>query len=65
MYNFWFDADRPPTGLIVHTLHLFKPGDPDSVSFATGNGLFADGFESGGTGQWSGASLASSRSTIP
>jgi hypothetical protein len=33
MYNFWFDADRPPTDGDV-TLGLFKPHTPQSVSFA-------------------------------
>ncbi|MBI1302848.1 MAG: hypothetical protein GC172_03545 [Phycisphaera sp.] len=31
MYNFWFDADQPPTG-IAATLGLFRPGTPDSVT---------------------------------
>ena len=55
MFNFWFDADQPPTRAVVHSLDLFKPGTPASVSFAIGNELFGDGFESGGTGNWSGA----------
>jgi hypothetical protein len=51
MFNFWFDADRPPGG-IVHTLGLFKPGSPESVSFTIGDELFRDGFESGNTTPW-------------
>ncbi len=51
MFNFWFDADRPPTG-IRHTLHLFKPGDPESIDFSIGTGLFSDDFESGDTSAW-------------
>jgi hypothetical protein len=53
MYNFWFDADQPPTGSILHTVELFKTGDPGTVSF-TIDGLFADGFESGGITRWTG-----------
>jgi hypothetical protein len=36
MYNFWFDADRPPASANV-TLGLFKPGTagaPNSTTFA-------------------------------
>lgn len=36
MYNFWFDADQPPTKALV-SLGLFKPGAagaPDSLGFA-------------------------------
>ncbi len=51
LFNFWFDADRPPAA-IVHTLELFKPGDPASIEFAIGNGIFSDGFESGDTDAW-------------
>lgn len=54
MFNFWFDADQPPTRVVDHSLDLFKPGSPDSLGFTIGNELFGDGFESGGTGNWSG-----------
>jgi hypothetical protein len=54
MFNFWFDADQPPERAVVHSLGLFKPGTSDSVGFTIGNELFGDGFESGGTGNWSG-----------
>lgn len=55
MYNFWFDADQPPARAVVHRIGLFKTGDPDEVSFAIGNDLFADGFESGSTASWTGS----------
>jgi hypothetical protein len=51
MFNFRFDADLPPTG-IVHTLELFKPGSPSAVQFAIGDGIFLDGFESGDADAW-------------
>ena len=50
MFNFWFDADAPPAGA-VHTLELFKPGSPASVSFLMP--LFADGFQSHNLTAWS------------
>jgi hypothetical protein len=53
MFNFWFDADQPPTDSIVHTLDLFKPGDPSAVEFGIVNNLFSDDLESGGIGSWS------------
>ncbi len=51
MFNFWFDADRPPTG-IRHTLDLFKPGAPAALQFSIGNGLFSDDLESGDMSAW-------------
>jgi hypothetical protein len=54
MYNFWFDADRQPSAAINHTIGLFKPGDPASVDFQIFD-LLRDGFESGDTSEWSGA----------
>jgi len=54
MFNFWFDANQPPTDDIVHTIDLFKPGIPDSVAFTIGKDLFTDGFEVGSTGNWTG-----------
>lgn len=50
MFNFWFDADAPPDSA-VHTLELFKPGAPASVSFVIP--LFADGFQSHNLTAWS------------
>jgi hypothetical protein len=47
-----FDADAPPTDA-VHTLELFKPGSPASVSFTMP--LFADGFQSHNLTAWSAA----------
>ena len=41
---------------IVHTLGLFKPGDPSSSSSRSSTDLFGDGFESGSIGAWSSAS---------
>jgi hypothetical protein len=52
-YSFWFDADHGPTEM-SHSLELFKPGTPTTVPFTfAGSGVFADGFESGDTSQWS------------
>ena len=53
MFNFWFDADQPPAESIVHTLGLFKPGDPSAIEFGIVNNLFSDDLESGGIGSWS------------
>lgn len=50
MYSFWFDADAPPD-TAVHTLELFKPGSPTSVTFTIP--LFSDGFESHNLTAWS------------
>jgi hypothetical protein len=55
MFNFWFDADQPPSPAIGHTLGLFKPGAPAALVFSFDNKLFFDGFESGDTGAWSAA----------
>jgi hypothetical protein len=49
MFNFWFDADRPPSGMTL-AITLFKPGDPSIVYFAIP--LFGDDFETGNTGRW-------------
>ena len=59
LYNFWFDADQPPFssgGTVMHTIGLFKPGTPDSISFDGFSALFSNGFEGGTTTAWSGAS---------
>lgn len=53
-YSFWFDANRPPGG-VIQTLELFKPGDPTAVDFSFIGNLFSDGFESGNTSAWSSA----------
>ncbi len=46
MYNFWFDADRPPEDIFVHTLELFESGTPDTLIFLEGDDtLLVDGFE--------------------
>jgi hypothetical protein len=52
MFNFWFDADQPPSGSMVHTLALFTPGDPPSIDFAVADPLLKDSFESGDTSLW-------------
>ncbi len=52
MFNFWFDADQPPSGSMVHSLDLFTPGDPPSVDFAVADPLLKDSFESGDTSLW-------------
>jgi hypothetical protein len=47
LYNFWFDASRPPTEILRHTLKLFKAGEPVSLEFLT-NGepaTFQNGYE--------------------
>jgi hypothetical protein len=54
MFNFWFDADQPPTGDVIHTLDLFKPGTPASLQFLITDEVFKDGFEPGNTSNWSG-----------
>ena len=54
LFNFWFDADQPPTSDIVHTLGLFKPGSPSFVQFQIIDRVFGDGFEAGNTSHWSG-----------
>lgn len=53
MFSFWFDATRGQSG-IDHTLGLFKPGTPGSVTFGIGApaAIFADSFESGTTSAW-------------
>lgn len=46
LYNFWFDANRPPTDITTHQLRLFKNGSPASVSFLDNlSFVFSDGFE--------------------
>lgn len=56
LYNFWFDANRPPEEISTHVLGLFTEGDPAEVEFLTAsNVLFIDGFGSGDTAQWSAA----------
>jgi hypothetical protein len=52
VFSFWFDATAGPAG-IAHTLGLFKPGSPATVAFTIESRIFADDFESGGTGAWS------------
>lgn len=53
LYNFWFDADRPPTDVVSHSLRLFKAGFPGQLQFLSGGlFVFADGFESGDSGAW-------------
>jgi hypothetical protein len=46
MYNFWFDAQHPPSAGIKHAIGLFKPGTPGSVEFRI---FLKDGFESDDT----------------
>ncbi len=54
MYNFWFDADRPPTDIETHVLELFEAGTPSEVEFLTNtNVIFLDGFGTGDTSAWS------------
>lgn len=44
LYNFWFDASRPPADISSQTLHLFTAGTPSELGFGVPV-LFADGFE--------------------
>lgn len=54
LYNFWFDADRPPTDIGTHVLELFEAGTPSEVEFLTNtNVIFLDGFGTGDTSAWS------------
>jgi hypothetical protein len=50
MFNFWFDADRPPNQVQL-SIALFKPGTPSILTFSVP--IFNDGFESGNTIEWS------------
>jgi hypothetical protein len=46
MYNFWFDANRPPEDISAHVLALFEDGTPAEISFLEGDdALLVDGFE--------------------
>ena len=59
MYNFWFDADHPPSNGesgVLHDIVLFKPGSPMELTFDGFRDLFINGFEGGDTTAWSGAS---------
>lgn len=53
MYNFWFDADAPPTAISHAQLTLFKPGTPCrvAVSFSPAF-VFSDDLETGDTCSW-------------
>ena len=56
MYNFWFDANRPPEEIAEHVLGLFEAGLPASMTFwetKQETPLFKDGFETGDASQWS------------
>lgn len=44
MYNFWFDADRPPSQITANSLRLFTAGTPSALEFG-GDNLFANGYE--------------------
>lgn len=45
MYNFWFDADRPPSGISSNVLHFFKAGSPAELSFGDTSAVFQHGYE--------------------
>ncbi len=47
LYNFWFDANRPPGQIARHALKMFKAGDPAELEFVVGTEpiMFANGFE--------------------
>ncbi len=54
MYNFWFDATRPPEEIATHVLGLFSAGEPTELEFLAGaNVIFIDGFASEDTSAWS------------
>jgi len=56
MFNFWFDADRPPSfeaSTPVETIDLFKPG-PGPIIVTGFNDLLTEGFEGGNTNAWGG-----------
>ena len=54
MYNFWFDATRPPEEIATHVLGLFSTGEPTELEFLAGtNVIFIDGFASEDTSAWS------------
>ena len=54
MYNFWFDANRPPEEIATHVLGLFSAGEPTELEFLAGtNVIFIDGFASEDTSAWS------------
>ncbi len=54
MYNFWFDANRPPEEISTHVLGLFTAGEPVELEFLTSaNVIFIDGFASENTSAWS------------
>jgi hypothetical protein len=55
MFNFWFDADQPPTTDLIYTIDLFKPGTPASLQFQITDELFVNSFEAGSIGGWSSA----------
>ncbi len=50
MFNFWFDADAS-SAFATNTLTLFKPATPSQIPFTLS--IFSDGFESGGSANWS------------
>jgi hypothetical protein len=60
MFNFWFDADQPPSleaSTPVETIDLFKPGAPAGPIVVTGfNELLNEGFEGGNMDAWFGHS---------
>jgi len=48
MYNFWFDANRPPAQMSRHELRLFKTGTPAALEFLVNEkegAQFANGYE--------------------
>ncbi|HVS65458.1 MAG TPA: hypothetical protein VMT85_18365 [Thermoanaerobaculia bacterium] len=51
MYSFWFDASRPPAG-IVHSLDLFEVLEPETILFEFPGVLLTEGFESGDAGRF-------------
>jgi hypothetical protein len=46
MYNFWFDANQPPTEVEIHRIGMFNAGSPSELPFLPGNSnLFSNAFE--------------------
>lgn len=46
MYNFWFEANRPPGDIADHSLRMFTPGNPAELHFLQASpAMFRNGFE--------------------
>jgi len=53
LFNFWFDADAPPTSITREVLTLFQPGTPCRLPFSySPSFIFSDDFETGDFCSW-------------